>query len=78
MNCRTFGACMAASILILLSHQVNAQIDRAEDVKRLKYLNSLYIQSFVHSDTTTYDKMLWSEDFMQQNANGTLLLEKTV
>lgn len=43
-----------------------------EDVKQLKYLNSLYIQSYIHSDTATYNRLLWAEDFIQQGSNGTL------
>lgn len=61
-------------LLTLLSNACMAQeTTQEEDVNRLIYLNSLYIQSFVHSDTATYDKLLWADDFMQQNSNGTLL-----
>ncbi len=50
-----------------------------QDYKRLWYLNIQYIQSWVHSDTATYDKLLWAEDFVHQSgANGYLYPKKEI
>lgn len=44
-----------------------------EDYKRLWYLNSQYIQAWIHSDTGMYNRLLWAEDFVHQSgANGYL------
>lgn len=50
-----------------------------QDYKRLWYLNIQYIQSWVRSDTATYDKLLWAEDFVHQSgANGYLYPKKEI
>jgi Domain of unknown function (DUF4440) len=57
----------------------NQQYGTDQDYKRLWYLNIQYIQSWVHSDTTTYDKLLWAEDFVHQSgANGYLYTKKEI
>lgn len=49
------------------------------DYKRLWYLNIQYIQSWVRSDTVTYNKLLWAEDFVHQSgANGYLYPKKEI
>lgn len=51
--------------------------DRERDYKRLWFLNNLYIQSWISSDTLTYDGLLWADDFIQQNAtDGNLYTKK--
>lgn len=50
-----------------------------KDYKRLWYLNIQYIQSWVRSDTGTYDKLLWAEDFVHQSgADGFLYPKKEI
>jgi hypothetical protein len=44
-----------------------------QDYNKLYYLNSLYIQSWIRSDTTTYNQLLWADDFVQQSSNGMLV-----
>lgn len=66
-----------AIILTLTTLPAAAQVSgTAEDVHQLKYLNSLYIRSYMHSDTATYNRVLWAEDFMQQSSNGSLVTRK--
>jgi hypothetical protein len=40
------------------------------------YLNSLYIQSYIKSDTATFDRLLWGEEFTQTNPDGKSLSRK--
>src|SRR5258706_5507413 len=47
-----------------------------EDYRRLFFLNTLYIQSYVRSDTATYNHLLWADDFVQQSPNGILIPKK--
>ena len=47
-----------------------------EDKNRLYYLNSLYLQAYVRSDTTTFNQLLWADDFTQTNPDGTVLSRK--
>jgi Domain of unknown function (DUF4440) len=55
------------------------QYGTGQDYKRLWYLNIQYIQSWVHSDTAAYDKLLWAEDFVHQSgANGFLYPKKEI
>ena len=46
------------------------------DYKRLYFLNQQYIQSWVRSDTATYNRLLWAEDFVHQNSADGLLYPK--
>lgn len=48
-----------------------------EDYHKLRYLNVQYIQSFVKADSATYNRLLWAEDWVQQNSsNGNLYTKK--
>lgn len=48
--------------------------NRMVDSMRLRYLNDQYIQSWIKSDTATYNHLLWAEDFVHLSAgNGKLL-----
>jgi hypothetical protein len=47
-----------------------------KDYKRLWYLNNQYIQSWILSDTATYDKLLWAEDFVHQSGSDGHLYPK--
>ena len=49
---------------------------QADDLNRLMYLNSLYLQSYIHSDTATYNKLLWAEEFTQTNSDGSVFTRK--
>jgi ketosteroid isomerase-like protein len=49
-----------------------------DDYKRLYYLNTQYIQSWLRSDTGTYNRLLWAEDFVQNGANGLLMPKKSL
>jgi hypothetical protein len=46
------------------------------DHKRLYFLNQQYIQSWVKSDTATYNSLLWADDFVHQNSSDGLLYPK--
>jgi hypothetical protein len=46
------------------------------DYKRLYFLNLQYIQSWVRSDTATYNRLLWASDFVHQNSSDGLLYPK--
>jgi Domain of unknown function (DUF4440) len=57
----------------------NQPFGSEKDYKRLWYLNIQYIQSWVHSDTAAYDRLLWAEDFVHQSgANGYLYSRKEI
>jgi Domain of unknown function (DUF4440) len=61
---------------IILSNPIvlrQAATTAEDDLNRLKYLNSLYIQSYIRSDTATYNALLLAEDFTQQNPDGSKL-----
>lgn len=47
-----------------------------DDYKRLYYLNTQYIQSWIRSDTSTYNHLLWAEDFVHQNGQTGMLFPK--
>jgi hypothetical protein len=47
-----------------------------DDLNRLMYLNSLYLQSYIHSDTATFSKLLWAEEFTQTNPDGSVFTRK--
>jgi hypothetical protein len=47
-----------------------------EDRNRLIYLNSLYLQAYIRSDTATFNQLLWADDFTQTNPDGTVLSRK--
>ena len=47
-----------------------------DDLNRLMYLNSLYLQSYIHSDTATFNKLLWAEEFTQTNPDGSVFTRK--
>lgn len=46
------------------------------DYRRLYYLNQQYIQSWLRSDTATYNRLLWAEDFVHQSGSDGLLYPK--
>lgn len=47
-----------------------------EDYHRLFYLNTQYIQSWVKADSATFNRLLWAEDWIQQNGGDGLLYSK--
>jgi hypothetical protein len=47
-----------------------------EDKNRLMYLNSLYLQSYVKSDTAMFDQLLWADEFTQTNPDGSVFTRK--
>jgi Domain of unknown function (DUF4440) len=70
--------CMGLAFSLCFSTvSVKAQsLGTEEDVKQLKSLNSQYIQSWIRSDTATYNSKLWADDFLQQNSDGSLSNKK--
>ncbi len=46
------------------------------DYKRLYFLNLQYTQSWVRSDTSTYNYLLWADDFVHQNSSNGILYPK--
>lgn len=65
-------------LLLLTLHSVSfAQKPSYEDDQnRLMYLNSLYLQSYIHSDTATFNSLLWAETFTQTNPDGSVFTRK--
>lgn len=49
-----------------------------EDYRRLFYLNTQYIQSYIKSDTATHNGLLWADDFIQQAPGGNLIPKKQI
>jgi hypothetical protein len=47
-----------------------------DDYNRLYFLNIQYTQSWVKSDTATYNRLLWAEDFVHQNSTDGKLYSK--
>jgi hypothetical protein len=65
------------SLFLFLSRTGAAQKTiQEEDKNRLMYLNSLYLQSYVKSDTATFDKLLWADEFTQTNPDGSVFTRK--
>lgn len=50
---------------------------RAADSMRLRYLNDQYIQSWIKSDTATYHRLLWADEFVHLGAAKGKLFTKT-
>ncbi|MBL7726798.1 MAG: hypothetical protein JNM68_03885, partial [Dinghuibacter sp.] len=76
---------LVAGMLVMNEMQLAAQLTfnqpygSENDYKRLWYLNIQYIQSWVRSDTITYDTLLWAGDFVHQGgANGYLYPKKEI
>ncbi len=66
-----------SSLFLMLAITSFAQKSIQEDeLNRLMYLNSLYLQSYIHSDTTTFKKLLWAEEFTQTNPDGSVFNRK--
>jgi hypothetical protein len=67
-----------AAVFFLTAPELLAQAKYGteDDYKRLFYLNTQYIQSWVRSDTATYDRLLWANDFVHQNSSDGLLYPK--
>src|SRR5687767_5714591 len=47
-----------------------------EDYHRLFFLNIHYVQSWVRADSATFNRLLWAEDWIQQNSGDGLLYSK--
>ncbi len=62
--------------LTLISEAVAQTKGSEDDRNRLIYLNSLYLQSYVRSDTATFNRMLWAEEFTQTNPDGSVFTKK--
>jgi hypothetical protein len=57
--------------------QLSSLQQRAADSMRLRYLNDQYIQSWIKSDTATYIRLLWADEFVHLSAaKGKLLTKK--
>lgn len=54
----------------------NQKYGTEQDYKRLYFLNLQYTQSWVRSDTATYNRLLWAYDFVHQNSSDGLLYPK--
>jgi hypothetical protein len=65
--------------LSLAQTAVSQKDDNVNDYKRLYFLNLQYTQSWLRSDTATYNQLLWAEDFVHQNgADGILYPKKAL
>jgi hypothetical protein len=62
--------------LILNSTSFAQKPSNEDDRNRLMYLNSLYLQSYIHSDTATFNTLLWAEEFTQTNPDGSVFTRK--
>jgi hypothetical protein len=56
--------------------QESAQQSRLADSMRLRYLNDQYIQSWIKSDTATYNRLLWADAFVHLGAGKGKLITK--
>lgn len=68
----------ALLLITCVAHQAAhaQQPDTEADYKRLYFLNIQYIQSWVRSDTATYNHLLWGDDFVHQSGSTGLLFPK--
>jgi hypothetical protein len=73
-NLKIFILCFLFSQFSLKTFVQNKGTE--EDKNRLYYLNSLYLQAYVCSDTATFNQLLWADDFTQTNPDGTVLSRK--
>lgn len=71
-----FTLLLAGQVFVTAQPKFNQPFGTEKDYKRLWYLNSQYIQSWLRSDTATYDKLLWAEDFVQQSGSDGQLYSK--
>lgn len=70
---------MASSHLCISQVTFKQKYGTDADYKRLYYLNIQYIQSWVRSDTATYNRLLWADDFVHQSgSNGRLYPKKQI
>jgi hypothetical protein len=78
INSRFFLILLALSYCTSTFSQMplTEQYGSKNDYKRLYYLNNLYIQSWLRSDTATYNRLLWADDFVHQNSSDGLLYPK--
>jgi hypothetical protein len=67
---------MLSLFLMLGATGFAQEISQEDDQNRLMYLNSLYLQSYIHSDTATFNKLLWAEEFTQTNPDGSVFNRK--
>jgi hypothetical protein len=65
------------STTYLYGQTFNQKYGSESDYKRLYYLNTQYINSWVHSDTATHNHLLWADDFVHQSGGTGLLFPKT-
>jgi hypothetical protein len=64
-------------VISLFNSAVQAQTAGTDvDRNRLMYLNSLYLQSYIHSDTATFNHLLWADEFTQTNPDGSVFSRK--
>lgn len=69
-------ACLAISASFAQSSPFPQNYGNEEDYRRLFFLNTQYIQSYVRSDTATHNRLLWADDFVQQSPEGNLIPKK--
>jgi hypothetical protein len=63
-------------LLILNSTGFAQKLENEEGRNRLIYLNSLYLQSYIRSDTATFNNLLWADEFTQTNPDGSVFTRK--
>jgi hypothetical protein len=62
--------------LLLCQSAFSQKFGSEGDSNRLYFLNLQYTQSWVRSDTSTYNHLLWAEDFVHQNSTDGILYPK--
>jgi hypothetical protein len=75
-NVMSYCLILFTGISNLYGQSFNQKYGTESDYKRLYYLNNQYINSWIHSDTTTYNQLLWAEDFVHQSGSTGLLFPK--
>jgi hypothetical protein len=66
-------------ISLVNAQYFNQKYGTEQDYKRLYYLNTQYISSYVRSDTSTYNHLLWADDFVHQSgSSGSLVPKKEI
>lgn len=66
------------TIVTGIKAQTSSLPGREADSMRLRYLNDQYIQSWIKSDTATYNRLLWAKEFVHLSAGTGKLISRPV
>lgn len=69
-------AFLISSMFFIPQKTISQKYGTDEDHRRLYFLNIQYIQSWVRSDTATYNHLLWADDFVHINSSDGAVIPK--